>query len=188
MKLLYYLLALFIFLAFGLTIFELLLYNFHSPFNQDIPNPKAHTLTWIYLLKQKYITFIDLDIFSIHEKRHLLDVKRLFEKIYTIWLIFTISSVFITIFIYFKGWIGEVFKYFFYIGVIINSIFIIFSLFFIDSFNFLHKIFFPKNSWIFPPDSILIEWFPISYFVEFFILFIALNFLGLFIVKKLSNT
>ncbi len=173
-----------IFLAITLTIFEFLLYNFHSPFNQDILNPKAHTLTWTYILKQKYITFIDLDIFSIHEKRHLLDVKRLFEKIYTMWLIFTISSVVITILIYFKGWIEEVFRYFFYIGVVINSIFIISSLFFLDSFKFLHKIIFPYNSWIFPPDSILIEWFPISYFIEFFILFIALNILVLFVVKN----
>jgi len=187
MKILYYILAIVLFLAFSFTVFELLLHTFHSSFNQDIPNPKAHTLIWIYLLKQKYITFIDLDIFSIHEKRHLLDVKRLFEKIYTIWLIFTISSVVITIFIYFKGWIGEVFRYFLYIGVAINSIFIISSIFFLDSFKFLHKILFPYNSWIFPPDSILIEWFPISYFMEFFILFIVLNILGLFLLKRFSN-
>ncbi len=77
-----------IFLTISLSSFELILNLFHSPFGQEVVNPQAHNLTWLYLLKQKYITLIELDIFTIHEKRHLLDVKRLFEQIYSLWIFF----------------------------------------------------------------------------------------------------
>jgi len=94
-----------IFLTISLSSFELILNLFHSPFGQEVVNPQAHNLTWLYLLKQKYITLIELDIFTIHEKRHLLDVKRLFEQIYSLWYISIPISILIVIFAHFRGWI-----------------------------------------------------------------------------------
>jgi len=89
MKVLLLLASILIYIVISLSSFIFLLYTFHSPFGYDIVELKAHNLTWTYLLKQKYISFInDLDIFSIYEKRHLLDVKRLFSSIYEFWIIF----------------------------------------------------------------------------------------------------
>jgi uncharacterized membrane protein len=54
----------------------------------------------------------------------------------------------------------------------------------LDSFKLLHKLLFPNGTWIFPPNSILIEWFPLEYFVEFFIIYILLNLLFILIIKS----
>jgi integral membrane protein (TIGR01906 family) len=172
-----------------LSSFELTLHLFHSPFNSIIIEQNAHQLTWNYLLKQRYISFIDLDIFTISEKRHLLDVKRVFDNIYSIWstLLYIITPI--TLFLYLKSK-RELFlalSYSVRVGVVVNIISIIVSINFLDSFKLLHKIIFTNNSWIFKPNSILIEWFPISYFIEFFSIFTLLNFLILGILHNLKN-
>ena len=183
-KIIYLLSATLISLTIMFTSFELTLYSFHSPIQTHIIEPKMHSLTWIYLLKQKYITLIDLDIFNINEKRHLLDVKRLFENIYSIWLTLLVSSIFIVIFLYLKERLSIVIRYSAIIGAFINILLIIILFNFLDSFTLLHQILFPNNSWIFEPNSILIKWFPISYFMEFFAIFIILNFIAFYILKR----
>ena len=186
MKILYAILAIIILLTLLLSSFELTLFIFHSPFGNDIINPKAHSLTWIYLLKQHYISLIDLDIFDINEKRHLLDVKRLFEQIYFIWKVMLIVSLFTLILFYRK--LSIVIKYSIIIGIVINILLIIISFDFLDSFSFLHQMIFPYNSWIFKPNSILIIWFPLSYFIEFFLIFILFNLICISILRYYSTS
>ena len=183
MRLIYFFLALFLLITLTISSFELTLHLFHSPFNSTIIEPKAHSLTWIYLLKQKYISLIDLDIFNINEKRHLLDVKRFFDKIYYIWSILFTLSIFISISLYFKSKekLALVIRYSTILGVVLNIIFILISFNFLEIFTLLHKILFLHNSWVFQPNSILIEWFPLEYFIEFFAIYILINFIFLLI-------
>ncbi len=184
-KILYLFLAILISLTVIFSSFELTLFYFHSPIQSYIIEPKMHSLTWIYLLKQKYITLIDLDILNINEKRHLLDVKRLFETIYSIWITLLIFTLSIIIFFYFKSKekLSIVINYTIILGVNTNILFMIISFNFLDSFTLLHQIFFPNNSWIFQPNSILIKWFPILYFIEFFTIFIVSNFIGFYLMN-----
>ena len=169
MRVLYILSAILLSLALILSSFELTLSLFHSPINSDIVEPQAHSMTWIYLLKQKYITFIDLDIFTIHEKRHLLDVKRLFEQIYSIWVMVSTVALSLILFLYFREKKGLflVFRYNFFIGLGVTLLSLFVATDFLDSFRLLHKLLFPQHSWVFPDNSILIEWFPLGYFQEF---------------------
>jgi len=169
MRVIYILFALLLCFTLILSSFELTLSLFHSPFNSMITEPKAHSLTWIYLLEQKYITFIDLDIFTIHEKRHLLDVKRLFDKIYSLWAITSISTITILIGLYLKDKkrFFIVLRYNFFLGVAVTLLSIFIATNFLDSFKLLHELIFSQYSWVFPNDSILIEWFPLVYFQEF---------------------
>ncbi len=46
---------------------------------------------------------------------------------------------------------------------------------FLENFKWLHQLMFPKSSWIFPEDSILIVWFPLLYFKQFFLMVLFLN-------------
>jgi len=190
MRLIYFFLALFLLITLTISSFELTLHLFHSPFNSTIIEPKAHSLTWIYLLKQKYISLIDLDIFNINEKRHLLDVKRFFDKIYYIWSILFTLSIFISISLYFKSKekLALVIRYSTILGVVLNIIFILISFNFLEIFTLLHKILFLHNSWVFQPNSILIEWFPLEYFIEFFAIFIVLNFGIYFCINSTLNS
>ncbi len=183
MKIVYFFLGLLFTITIFLSLFETTLHLFHSPINSNIVESKAHSLTWIYLIKQKYISLIDLDIFTINEKRHLLDIKRVFNKIYYIWERLLLLSTIISIYLYFKSKekLTLVIKYTTILGVVLNIIFILISFNFLEVFTILHKIIFTHNSWIFKPNSILIEWFPLLYFIEFFTIIIILNFLILFI-------
>jgi integral membrane protein (TIGR01906 family) len=159
-----------------LSSFELTLWLFHSPYGSAIIEPKSHQLTWIYLLKQEYISFIDLDIFNIHEKRHLLDVKRTFETIYNIWTILSIITIviIISLYLFYKDKFIMIMRYLIYIGVITILLSVVISFDFLNSFSFLHQLIFPNQSWIFTDDSILIKWFPLRYFKEFATIMISL--------------
>jgi len=154
-----------------LTLFEILLYNFHSPIDAKIINPNAQYTTWTYLLHQKYITFIELDLLNIHEKRHLLDVKRVFKATYITWML-SASLGFLILVIFFK----KVIKYIALFGLTLNTLSLLLSFNFLNSFKLFHALFFKQNSWIFLKDSLLIEWFPLIYFQEFFSLFLLLSF------------
>ncbi|NEW59822.1 DUF1461 domain-containing protein [Sulfurovum sp. bin170] len=189
MKFFYIIFALLLSFTLLLSSFELTFFLFHSPFDSTIVEPKAHSLTWIYLLEQKYITFIDLDIFTIHEKRHLLDVKRLFENIHSVWITVSVISLSLVIFLYFraKERLILVFRYSFFIGLMVVALSILLAFDFLNSFKFLHQLLFLEHSWIFPDDSILIEWFPLSYFQEFVVIVISIFFMFLLFLKSLHS-
>jgi len=183
-KILISIFALLIVITVFLTIFEITLYLFHSAFNQNILSLKTHNSIWDYLLYQEYISFIDLDIFTINEKRHLLDVKRLLEKINQIWLTLLFFSFAGVIIISFKKlWFSIISKI--YLWSLILLIFLIMlSLNFLTNFNFLHSLFFIDNSWVFSQNSILIKLFPIIYFQQFFFIIIFFNMVFLAIYFK----
>jgi len=164
-----------------LSIFELLLYNFHSPINSKIIEPLAHYNTWMYLLHQKYISFIEVDLLNIHEKRHLLDVKRVFKTTYILWMLFS-SLAFVILVIFFR----RVVKYIALFGLSLNTLFLLLSFNFLNCFELFHTLFFKQNSWIFMKNSLLIEWFPLVYFQDFFSFFLLLSF-SFFILFKIIS-
>jgi len=168
-------------IALYLTIFELLLHNFHFSFNAEIEKPFVHSTIWRYLLHQKYITFIELDLLTIHEKRHLLDVKRVLNETFTLWIIFTPLAIFILT-IFFR----KIVKIMVQFGVALNSLFLLLSFNFLNYFEFFHTLFFRDKSWIFFNDSLLIEAFPLIYFQEFFIFFLLLTSLSFFVFLKVG--
>jgi len=170
-KIFYIFLSIIILIGIYLTIFELILYNFHSPINSKIIEPTEHYNTWIYLLHQKYMGFIESDLLNIKEKRHLLDVKRVFKATHILWIISS-SLGFLLFIIFFK----KTLKYIIIFGLTLNSLSLLLSFNFLNSFNFFHSLFFKQNSWIFLKNSLLIKWFPLIYFQEFFAIFLLLSF------------
>ena len=180
-KTLLFLVTIVVAITIQLTLFELLLHIFHTTINSTA-NQEIISSVWNYLLKQRYITFIDLDIFTIHEKRHLLDVKRVLENSYNIWLWLFTTTIFLLFILKEKR--GEVLNRSRVVTIIIAVSLILISLNFLDSFNSFHTLFFKNQSWIFDPNSTLIEIFPIEYFQQFFIIFIGLNILAILSQKR----
>jgi len=180
-KTLYIIFSIIVLIGIYLSIFELLLYHFHSSLNSTIIEPLAHFTTWSYLLHQKYITFIELDLLNIHEKRHLLDVKRVFKITYMLWML-TGSLGFLILVLFFK----KVIKTIALFGLSLNTLILLLSFNFLDCFELFHYLFFKDNSWIFLHNSLLIEWFPLSYFQEFFSFFLLLSFSLFMLLRVLS--
>ncbi|CAA6816054.1 MAG: Unknown protein [uncultured Sulfurovum sp.] len=175
-----FLFTLIVLISIYLSIFELLLYSFHSPFGVAIKNPIIHEQTWTYLLHQQYISLIEIDNYTIYEKRHLLDVKKLLEQTYNLWLFFIILSSIILI-----KFFHQIIQNLIFIGIIFNLLLIVLSLNFIKIFDLLHSLLFTNNSWVFSSDSLLIESFPLLYFQHFFALFLIITFLIFFLVQKI---
>lgn len=96
-------------------------------------------------------------------------------------------STFILVVLFIKNRVGSVVRYTIIIALSINILLTLFLLNFLDIFVILHQILFKNSSWLFQPNSILIEWFHLSYFMEFFTIFIILNYLIFYIFHKLSN-
>jgi uncharacterized membrane protein len=179
----YIALAMIVLIAIYLSIFQLLLYTFHSPFNSTISSSEAHNKMWIYLLHQHYDSFIELEPLTIHEKRHLLDVKRVLEDTYTVWRVFIAFGI-VSLVLFFN----KIISYVFYVGLLLNlSIILLFGYNFLASFDTFHAFFFVSNSWRFSEASLLIEIFPLNYFQEFLILFVLISsilFALLYFLKK----
>jgi uncharacterized membrane protein len=171
-KVFYFILAIIVLMAIYLSIFEILLHIFQSPFGDDVSQNENHNAIWVYLLQQQYESFIDLDQLNIHEKRHLLDVKRILEKVYTIWTILMPIGTLLFI-MFFKKLISSIFISTLVINLLIFSLF---SYNFLVSFDLFHAMLFTGNSWKFPDDSLLIQIFPLNYFQEFLILFLLISF------------
>ncbi len=176
MRLLGLLVAWIVLLALLLGLFELILHTFHTPFGYSLVEPQAQMQTWEYLLQQHYVSLIDVDLFSIHEKRHLLDVKRLFDRLYLLWLILLAvgSAGGVLLYVRFRSTFKRL-RYDLWIMGVGSALLLIMALiFFQESFEWLHQLLFPYQSWLFPPDSLLIEWFPEVYFIEFIGLYLLL--------------
>jgi len=165
-----------------LSAFELVLALFHAPLMETISDPILHAQTWQYLLKQHYVTFIESDLFSLHEKRHLLDVKRLFDSLYRYWLM-AMGVTLLGFILLGRRWREKkkiLCQVLVRMGWGIHFLFMVILIFFPQSFGLLHQLLFPTASWFFPPDSLLIRWFPLHYFMEFFGMVLVVYF-GLFL-------
>ncbi|MBT4651774.1 DUF1461 domain-containing protein [Candidatus Woesearchaeota archaeon] len=128
--------------------------------------------------------------YTVSETSHLEDV----QEITTTANYFFYFTLFICTFIitYYKNNLKQIIKIFLYGGITSLSaigiifLFILFS--FQSSFIIFHNLFFPQGNWTFPYNSLLIQTFPLDFFISisikiflltiiFSILFILLSFL-----------
>lgn len=102
-----------------------------------------------------------------NEVSHLQDVKQVMKYAdYALYALLLVITLTIT---YYKKDKQFVLKLFNYGGKVIVAAIILlgaFSLFFFEvMFTLFHKIFFPQGNWIFVPDSLLIQTFPLEFFI-----------------------
>ncbi len=186
----------FITLLLGLSIM-ITLFSYHQ--TQLFSTPlsehqlQLQQVTWRYLLEEPYEHLINSKAYSIEERRHLLDVKRLINDFKEgVLLTLGIFLVFVLLLVVKKQVSKD--------DIIqINTISIIAALgfgllgivFFNHFFNQLHTLFFHNGSWVFSEMSLLIKLFPYRYFQEFFIIVLLIigNFSLFFrwITKRQSN-
>ncbi|HHH19214.1 MAG TPA: DUF1461 domain-containing protein [Campylobacterales bacterium] len=174
----------------SLSSFEFTLLYYQSPLKGIGIELKAHQLLWEYLLKQHYISLIDLDCLTLHEKRHLLDVKRVFETLDRVWIVASFFSLvfFLIIFVYDRKRLFQLLQYTFSLGLFVVILALVITMSFSQYFTLLHLWLFPQNSWIFPEESLLIRWFPLEYFQEFFGLVLCLLILQLLLLRYLKKS
>jgi len=171
---------LFMTLLFGLSIM-ITLFNHHQTQLSSTPlngfQQQLQQTTWNYLLENPYEHLINTKAYSIEERRHLLDVKRLINDFKQGLLItFGIFLVLVLLLIVKK----QVSKNDI---VEINTISIVAVLgvsllgiaFFNHFFNQLHTLFFHEGSWVFLETSLLIQLFPYRYFQEFFMIVLLIT-------------
>lgn len=126
-------------------------------------------------------------VFNEREKSHLADVKDLICSIALSGLLL----FFVFIFLLFLE--QEKFKVFFY-GLSATTLIILFLLFayliFPHSFDIFHQILFEEETWLFPPESLIVNLFSFEFFkgmfFEVFVRFLLLSLTGqivLFLVK-----
>jgi len=166
-----------------LSIFELLLFTFQAPLGTNLADHTAYDSIWNYLLRQEYQSFIDLDELTLHEKRHLLDVKRILDETHILWMMllpFALLS-----FVFFFSKIRDYFliSAFFFKFMLI----VLFGYDFLASFEHFHALLFVSNSWTFTEDTVLIKLFPLNYFQEFLMLFCLLSLLVMLLVFVLKK-
>ncbi|CAA6816209.1 MAG: Unknown protein [uncultured Sulfurovum sp.] len=168
-----------------LTLFEFLLHAFHKALLTESINLKVETATWVYLLEQQYMSFIGLDIYTVHEKRHLLDVKRILETTFKLWLILFVLVLMGIVF--YKKYVPKVMKEVGRLGLALTFILLLTAVNFIAVFEFFHLLLFHANTWVFPESSMLIKLFPLIYFQQFFAIFVVLSLLLFLTLFFFSN-
>ena len=153
-------------------IWVILLYNYtdfiqHSIWQREIID---------YLLDQQYYGLFNINYLSVYEKRHLLDVKVLFSFSDEILILSSISNISILFFSIFYLNIKNLLIKVVYLGFGGISLLLGLALWvdFIYLFHSLHKLFFTNNTWIFYPESRLTQIFPLDYFYQFSITYIAI--------------
>lgn len=173
--------------AFGIVIFvylliwHIMLYGYTIFFSNDLESLKKTIIH--YLLTQHSLDFLQINELNIYERRHLFDVKLLFQSLSHLFLyIIGYNAVFFIIAKQYEKKITIKWRWVSYLGllplIIISSLILVFG--FSPIFNDLHSLFFPPNSWIFPKNSTLIQLFPLDYFLQFaliYLLFLLTTFL-----------
>jgi integral membrane protein (TIGR01906 family) len=149
------------------------------------PHSSQQSEIFTYLLNQKNNDLFNVNYLNIAEKRHLLDVKRLFINTvqvfqysilscFILWLLFhnRLSSSPLRNRVLTMGFI------FIIIAIVLNSIFGFNAL-----FASLHHPFFIENTWLFSKESALIQHFPREYFYQFALIYVAIVSTILFLIK-----
>lgn len=126
----------------------------------------------------------DLFYLNMAEKRHLLDVRRLFatlEQVFWMLLSFTLLLWLTRQYLKIDGSVGLRVGY---TGLVLVSASILPGLpgGFVPLFVLLHEVLFPPGSWIFPDDSILIIMFPLKFFFHFALWYVGILFSIFFIL------
>lgn len=133
----------------------------------------THQKVLYYLLISNESGFIQMERFTLFEKRHLLDVKRLIDLLHRIFIISTLLSAIMVIFSHHLFtlllrrtlWLLLIFNITLLLLVISHFPYL---------FESLHPYFFIKNSWLFSKESQLILLFPLSYFQHFAVIYISI--------------
>ncbi len=102
------------------------------------------------------------------EYSHLLDVKSVMK--YLDYLFYSLLLIITLIITYYQKNKEQLKKLFMYGGITTISSVLMILLFSLTSFNsvftIFHKIFFPQGNWTFPLDSLLIQTFPLQFFIS----------------------
>ena len=132
---------------------------------------------------------LELD-YTINEKSHLQDVKQVMNNFnYLFYFSLLILTLIIT---YYKKDQKQLKKLFKFGGITtVISLLVLLILILINfnyTFTIFHKLFFPQGNWIFVADSLLIQTFPIEFFIKIsriiFIQALILGSVSWFITKK----
>jgi len=101
------------------------------------------------------------------EVSHLVDVKSVIKfSDYLFYFLLLVLTLIITCYKKNKKLLQKLFLYGGITTVAFILFILLFSLLFFDiSFNLFHQIFFPQGNWIFSTDSLLIQTFPIEFFM-----------------------
>lgn len=137
------------------------------------PQQQLQQSTWHYLLAEPYEHLMNSKAYSIKERRHLLDVKRLINDVKQ-GLLFTAGLFLVLMLLLVMS--KQLSKAFFLqtstISVmVVVGLGILGMVFFNYFFNHLHTFFFHGGTWVFEETSPLIKLFPYRYFQEFFVIF-----------------
>jgi len=119
-----------------------------------------------YLLGAGDGGFPHMEWLTLAEKRHLLDVRRLFATIEQSCYWVLAGSV--VLLIGQRRATGQVLRASGYLGI--TSVLLLLLLLmsgFLPLFVLLHTLLFPVGTWVFPADSSLIQLFPLDYFFRF---------------------
>lgn len=174
-------------LFFYLLIWHIMLYGYLSFFyhaQSDLKTAIIH-----YLLIQDTVSFLQINELTLYERRHLFDVKQLFQALEQL---FIYSLIYNSIIFLLAKRHPHYFKlnvlYLTYLGLspvfLVSLAILIFG--FSPTFNYLHSFFFPAQSWIFPKDSTLIQLFPLNYFFKFALFYLLALFTTFLLFSWLS--
>ncbi|MGV6808844.1 MAG: lipoprotein intramolecular transacylase Lit [bacterium] len=162
-------------LFFYLLIWHIMLHGYISFFYHSQDNLKTTIIH--YLLLQDTTHFLQINELTLYERRHLFDVKQLFqhlEQFFVYSLVF--NSLMYILARHYPHYFTLNLTYFAYLALsplcLVTLAIIFFG--FLPTFNYLHSFFFPPQSWIFPKDSTLIQLFPLDYFFNFALVYFSL--------------
>ena len=134
-----------------------------------------------YLLQHQSSGLLNVDALNINEKRHLLDVQQLYSSIEQLFKYSLLA--YLAILITFKKHIvfRKLLSHVVYLGGSSLIVFIVLNMSqgFMLIFDYSHRAFFIKGTWLFPSDSYLIQLFPLDYFYHFSLVYVS--FLSLFL-------
>lgn len=162
-----------------------------------------HTYPWLgdtvwqrqevvdYLLGKGMQVLPEMNFLNLAEQRHLLDVRRLFAATHTLFYVLLAGSLLLGAIRHYwrqgQPWLRTA-----YLGIaslLLPGVVMLLGGF-VPLFIVLHTLVFPPNTWVFPDDSILIQLFPLGYFLRFGILYVgtlALVFGGLLVWGKFNK-
>ena len=169
----------------------LLLFSYKAVLElSDLTEPQQDTMDFLENKQELNLNYTSL------EASHLEDVKKVMNSIdYLFYLSLIIITLIITYYKKNKKQLQKLIKYGGITTLISIGLILLFALFaFNSTFTLFHKIFFPQGNWIFPINSLLIQTFPIDFFIgislKIFLLTIGLGsiFIGVsYYLKNVSS-
>ena len=154
----------------------LLLFSYKTTlFFTDLTEEQDNTIQYLQNKEELQLNYTS------EELSHLQDVKKVMRKAdYVFYVLLLLATISLTHHKKNKEQLQKLFKYggittLSFVGVL----FLISIISFTTSFTFFHQLFFPQGNWQFAADSLLIQTFPISFFIQAaFIIFIQTLFYG----------